>query len=249
MPDPTVTVVIPTFNRIALLRQAIESVKAQTYDDWELLVVDDGSTDQTAQYVQAEQDHRINLVRSVHHGIRRRRLTYVLMASILIALFASGTSRLYTAYKYGGLSLGSWGMRSTPRNSYREAVSYQSKPTPKKIRLGLVNIERSYGFLLFVVWGAGLMSLAHFLAARFYWWPLHPLGLLLVPSYAIWAVWSSILLGWLIKALVLKYGGGTTFRRLRPAFLGLIIGDCLIGGVWIVTGLIRGSRVMMVMPG
>ncbi len=69
MPDPTVTVVIPTFNRIALLRQAIESVKAQTYDDWELLVVDDGSTDQTAQYVQAEQDHRINLVRSVHRGI------------------------------------------------------------------------------------------------------------------------------------------------------------------------------------
>ena len=69
MQDPIVTVVIPTFNRLALLREAVESVKAQTYDDWELLVVDDGSTDQTAEYVQAEQDQRIDLIRSVHCGI------------------------------------------------------------------------------------------------------------------------------------------------------------------------------------
>jgi len=69
MQDPMVTVVIPTFNRLALLREAVESVKAQTYDDWELLVVDDGSTDQTAEYVQAEQDQRIDLIRSAHCGI------------------------------------------------------------------------------------------------------------------------------------------------------------------------------------
>ena len=69
MQHPTVTVVIPTFNRLALLREAIESVKAQTYEDWELLVVDDGSTDHTAEYVQAQQDQRIDLIRSVHSGI------------------------------------------------------------------------------------------------------------------------------------------------------------------------------------
>ena len=40
MQHPTVTVVIPTFNRLALLRQAVESVKVQTYEDCELLVVD-----------------------------------------------------------------------------------------------------------------------------------------------------------------------------------------------------------------
>ncbi len=68
MQDPTVTVVIPTFNRLALLREAVESVKAQTFHDWQLLVVDDGSTDHTAEYVQAEQDQRIDLIRSVHRG-------------------------------------------------------------------------------------------------------------------------------------------------------------------------------------
>ncbi len=68
MQDPTVTVVIPTFDRLVLLSEAVESVKAQTYDDWELLVVDDGSTDHTAEYVQAEQDQRIDLIRSAHRG-------------------------------------------------------------------------------------------------------------------------------------------------------------------------------------
>ncbi len=68
MQDPTVTVVIPTFNRLALLREAVESVKAQTYNDWELLVVDDGSTDHTVEYLQAEQDQRIDLIRSAHRG-------------------------------------------------------------------------------------------------------------------------------------------------------------------------------------
>ncbi|MGA3316330.1 MAG: glycosyltransferase [Candidatus Korobacteraceae bacterium] len=44
---PTVSVIIPTFNRSALLPKAIESVLAQTYTDYELIVIDDGSTDDT----------------------------------------------------------------------------------------------------------------------------------------------------------------------------------------------------------
>jgi glycosyltransferase involved in cell wall biosynthesis len=44
---PTVSVVIPTFNRSTLLLAAIESVFAQTYTDYELIVIDDGSTDDT----------------------------------------------------------------------------------------------------------------------------------------------------------------------------------------------------------
>jgi glycosyltransferase involved in cell wall biosynthesis len=51
--NPRISVIIPTYNRSALLVNAIESVLAQTYHDYELVVIDDGSTDNTADAVAA----------------------------------------------------------------------------------------------------------------------------------------------------------------------------------------------------
>ena len=50
---PLVSVVIPTYNRAGYLREAIESVRAQTFGDWELLIVDDASTDGTRELVES----------------------------------------------------------------------------------------------------------------------------------------------------------------------------------------------------
>jgi glycosyltransferase involved in cell wall biosynthesis len=60
---PAVTVIIPTFNRAAIVGRAIRSVLAQTFEDWELIVVDDGSTDGTEQAVKSFSDDRIKYVR------------------------------------------------------------------------------------------------------------------------------------------------------------------------------------------
>lgn len=56
---PTVSVILPTFNRAATLDRSIESVLRQTYDDFELVVVDDGSTDDTGDVVDRFDDGRI----------------------------------------------------------------------------------------------------------------------------------------------------------------------------------------------
>lgn len=67
---PVVSVVLPTWNRLTYLRAAIESVRAQTWPAWELIVVDDGSTDGTAEYLAelSRADERVRVITAVHGG-------------------------------------------------------------------------------------------------------------------------------------------------------------------------------------
>ncbi|MCG2794063.1 MAG: glycosyltransferase [Weeksellaceae bacterium] len=51
MENPKVTIYIPTKNRLALLKKAVDSVLRQTYTNWELIVVNDASTDGTKDYL------------------------------------------------------------------------------------------------------------------------------------------------------------------------------------------------------
>src|ERR1700751_873927 len=64
---PTVSVIIPTFNRGKLVVNAIRSVLCQTYRDYEIIVVDDGSTDDTAEALTPYMD-RIQYVYQVNQG-------------------------------------------------------------------------------------------------------------------------------------------------------------------------------------
>ena len=60
---PTVSVIIPTYNRAKWLKKSIQSVLDQTYRDLELIVVDDGSTDRTPEVVKSFKDKRIRYFR------------------------------------------------------------------------------------------------------------------------------------------------------------------------------------------
>ncbi len=72
--SPRVTVFMPAYNREGLVGQAIDSVLAQTLADFELLVIDDGSTDRTPEVVSGYADPRIRLVRNdANLGIPRTR--------------------------------------------------------------------------------------------------------------------------------------------------------------------------------
>jgi glycosyltransferase involved in cell wall biosynthesis len=65
MNEHSVSVSISTYNRVDLLKFAVESVLEQTYSNWELIICDDGSTDGTSEYISHLQDNRIHYIR--HH--------------------------------------------------------------------------------------------------------------------------------------------------------------------------------------
>lgn len=67
-----VSVVIPTYNRVAYLAEAVQSVIGQTYTDYELIIVDDGSTDHTAKMVKGVGDPRIHFLALPHSGLVAR---------------------------------------------------------------------------------------------------------------------------------------------------------------------------------
>jgi hypothetical protein len=69
----TVSVVIPTYNRAHSVIDAVVSVLSQTYEDLELIVVDDGSTDDTAERIAAVRDPRLSFVLANHAGVSAAR--------------------------------------------------------------------------------------------------------------------------------------------------------------------------------
>ncbi len=70
---PKVSIVMPTRNRAAILSKAIQSVVDQDYENWELLVVDDGSTDDTAAVVASFPDPRIRYIAGTGEGAAKAR--------------------------------------------------------------------------------------------------------------------------------------------------------------------------------
>jgi glycosyltransferase involved in cell wall biosynthesis len=75
--NPNVSVVIPTYNRAAKVRDAIESVLAQTYSDLEIIVVDDGSADGTGKSLQQLFGNRIRYCAQPNQGASAARNTAV----------------------------------------------------------------------------------------------------------------------------------------------------------------------------
>jgi glycosyltransferase involved in cell wall biosynthesis len=76
MSSPLVSIITPTYNHEAFIAQCIESVLAQTYANWEQIIIDDGSTDKTAEIVRRYDDPRIRYFHQENAGIEALAHTY-----------------------------------------------------------------------------------------------------------------------------------------------------------------------------
>lgn len=81
MSQPSISIIAPTYNRAGLIGQMIESVLNQTFQDWELIIVDDGSTDDTQAVVAGYADSRIRYVAQENAGASVARNTGIALAA------------------------------------------------------------------------------------------------------------------------------------------------------------------------
>ncbi|HLF46404.1 MAG TPA: glycosyltransferase family 2 protein [Chitinophagaceae bacterium] len=66
--SPKVSIIMPTHNRASLITASIESIRNQTFSNWELIIVDDGSTDETAEIISQYKDERIHFYKTERTG-------------------------------------------------------------------------------------------------------------------------------------------------------------------------------------
>ena len=91
-PGPSVSVVIPTYQRRGLVRRAVASVLGQTFQDFELIVVDDGSTDGTGDALEGI-DERIRYTRQENRGVAAARNVGIRLARGEIIAFLDSDDR------------------------------------------------------------------------------------------------------------------------------------------------------------
>ena len=68
-----ISIITPTYNRAHLLPRMVDSVLNQTYKQWELIIMDDGSTDNTREVIEGYGDLRIKYFRGINTGASTKR--------------------------------------------------------------------------------------------------------------------------------------------------------------------------------
>jgi hypothetical protein len=165
--------------------------------------------------------------------------TFALIASLALAYVVSGASMLYVEYTHAVTldryqqPVNQWGIEGAvkgwtldPTNNYRPPGS------------GPNEIHNRVGHFAF---GAALTTALSILRLRYEWWPLHPVGLLVAYAWPLKQIWFSIFLGWLVKILVVRFGGPKLFREARSFFIGMIIGETGAAAFWLIVSLVRSA--------
>ncbi len=92
----------------------------------------------------------------------------------------------------------------------------------------------------FTVLGYCITTVLMLFRMRFVWWPFHPAGFAISTSWGMNVTWGCLFMSWLLKLIILKYGGPVKYRKIAPFFLGLILGEFTIGSTWTIIGIIGG---------
>jgi hypothetical protein len=196
--------------------------------------------DDTRENLSVYASHALRIAdETVDPGDQRIGRTLPLMLCLVLALVVSyavaGASTLYVNYSYAAtLDVA----QESPINDWGTASPQYFVTDPAKLYVppGTGPVE-SHGRFGSFVFGAVVTSILSFLRLRLSWWPLHPVGYLLAFSWGVQMTWFSIMIGWLIKVVLVRYGGAGLFRRSRPLFIGLIMGEAAAIGFWLIVSM------------
>jgi hypothetical protein len=153
-------------------------------------------------------------------GLSNRRLLIAMVAAMIVGVYVSSWAFLHAAYRLSATA--NW----RPQFAFNRLQVWLSYPSPP-----------DYPAVGAMLSGLALTMLLWAMRMRFLWWRLHPAGYAVSGTWAMNHFWLSIFVSWLAKAIILRHGGLKAHRQAIPFFLGVILGDFTVGGLWSIIGI------------
>jgi hypothetical protein len=153
--------------------------------------------------------------------MNRAAMRWVFLAGIIAAMLIAGAIHIWLPYTKGAINLYTYPYSGNNYWAFREAESQiRGAPLP------------DWQPKTFFVVGVLFALFLSYMRALYYWWPLHPLGYALCISWTMSVFWFSCLIAWIIKTVILRYGGMKLYIRARPWFLGMVLGEFGMAVIW-----------------
>lgn len=163
--------------------------------------------------------------------MRRGRFHLAILAAIVVAAVVAVGFSIMMAYSRGADMMGNWFYSRLPRIMFDHIADMSRAP-----------LQSSPFEAGWIVAGALGMSALLFFRQTMFWLP-HPIGMVMLLNPTMGAYWFSILLGWIAKSLVTKYGNQEVYAKARTFFIGLIAGELLIVALSLVLSLRLDIRI------
>lgn len=173
--------------------------------------------------------HSFKLVEAIKTN--KKLITFAILIAILISLAGSIYTVMHLSYTHGGANLNGWYYISCPQVPFKYIAEKINHP-----------VGISWKRLMFTGIGGLVMAGLIFMKNNILWWPIHPLGFVVGNTLPLYSIWFSIFLAWLIKVVILKYGGVKIYKKTRYFFMGLVLGQFAIAGIWLVIDFITGMQ-------
>lgn len=173
-----------------------------------------------------------------HARVNRRGVLAAIAVAMIVTLIISGEESIRLPYKNGAAMMyDKWAYVMSPQRPLTFLNSQLSQPLAASAGAWKNVLAGGLGF-----W---ILMLMH---TRIIGFPFHPAGFIFAPGYPMQCFWYSLMIAWIVKFVILRYGGLKLYQKCRPFFYGLILGDALNGGIWILIGLIT-RKPYVVLPG
>jgi hypothetical protein len=159
-------------------------------------------------------------------GVRGRGVTWAAAIAVAVVLLTGLPAIFVRMYRFGAWSIDPW-YTTIGRLAFGEVDASLRAPAAPNDWLRVAALI-----------GAGVMLGLVWLHVNVTWWPVSPVGYVIANGWATNnLLWACAFMGWLVTSQIKRYGGLHLYRRLRPAFLGLVLGEFVTGGAF---GLLNG---------